>query len=328
MTEERSPRPTSNLTDLYQTHVSVEKLRIQIGNRVSAIARGADEVDPDMRQLYERLHQAAQSWEAEIESLYARQLRRWLVWQDWLQHVKGIGPQLALPLLALLLPPLEDRGPSTWYKAAGLTTEERPDGTRRLPRARAGEGKITYHPGLRRQLFLVAESFVRTGGYYREVYERQYDRLFHLHAWAAADFLDGWRSTGVPARADWVRHQYEQAAVVAAWMPLLTTATKPGLPAERFRADPLDDVAQDVLSLALASPAINKSFYLVGASDETWPLLRIERVARWATVKLFMLHLWNAWLASEGKTARPSYPVEFLGHHVQEPPAWDGKGKI
>jgi hypothetical protein len=108
-------------------------------------------------------------------------LAHWPVYQEWLCHVKGIGPSLAGQMLALLLPPIPSKGPSSWYKAAGLAPELRPDGLMRLPRARAGEGKITYHPWLRRCLYNVATSFVRNGGYYREVYDRAKTRLLGLH---------------------------------------------------------------------------------------------------------------------------------------------------
>lgn len=174
-------RPKSPLRYLLDTQISIEKLRIGMGNRVSAMTLGVDENAAPVPSIYERLHTMANDMEAEVDKAIAAELRAWPVYEAWLSHVRGIGPALAGQMLAFLLPPIPTKGPSSWYKAAGLAPEERADGYMRLPRARAGEGTITYHPYLRRCLHNVATSFVRNGGYYRTVYEERKARLQELH---------------------------------------------------------------------------------------------------------------------------------------------------
>ncbi len=242
---------------LHDTQVSLEKLRISVGNRASALEREADWSTSDVGRVYGELHRSLDDWEARIEELMARETARFPVWGAWLSHVKGIGPGLGSQLLAMLLPPLPDRGPSTWYKAAGLTVErvtrtggltdpDDPDGMSRLPRARAGRDGLPYYPRLRRCLHNVAESFVRSGGYYRRVYELRKARLVAQH-------------TGHP----------------------------------------------------------------------DWPPYRIDTVARWVMVKMFLSHLWEVWLEVEGETGRRAYVLDVLGHPSYEPaPRWDGNGKI
>ena len=115
----------------------------------------------------------------------------------------------------------------------------------RLPRPRAGGGKITYHPWLRRCLHNVATSFVRNGGYYREVYDEGKARLTAFHE-----------------------------------------------------------------------------------GDENWPPHRLDAVARWKTVKLFLAHLWEKWLESEGQNGRRAYVVDQLGHSYKAPPEPNGDGKL
>ncbi len=153
------------------------------------------------------------------------------VWNYWLRHVKGIGPGLAASILALLLPPLPDKGPSSWYKAAGLAPVEI-EGQSRLPRACKGGGKLEYHPRLRRNLWLVGQSFVRVGGggYYRTHYEQVKGRLIRQHA-----------------------------------------------------------------------------------GNTEWPPHRIDSVARWNTVKVFLAHLWEAWCECEAIPARKPYIIEYGG---------------
>lgn len=229
---------------MHDTQVSLEKMRIQVGNRVAALNVGADQVADETTMAYMRLHEILKIQEADFELVMAKHAAAHPVW-PWLGSVRGIGPALGSQMLSMLLPPLEDRGPSTWYKAAGLTVELRPDGTYRLPRARAGEGKITYYPRLRRCLHNVAESFVRQGGYYREIYDVRKTALIAKHV-----------------------------------------------------------------------------------ADETWPPHRLDSVARWATVKLFLAHLYEEWSEAIGIHGRRAYVVDRLGHHYVPPPQADGGKKI
>ena len=235
---------SAHMKSLHQTQVSLEKFRIQLSNRVSALSRGVDEAEMPVPEVYAALTLQAEAMEGMLDKEIAGELHHWPVWNDWLKHVKGIGPSLAGQMLALLLPPLVDRGPSTWYKAAGLAPSEY-EGKMRLPRPRKDGGKITYHPWLRRCLHNVATSFVRNGGYYREVYDEGKARLTALHE-----------------------------------------------------------------------------------GDEAWPPHRLDAVARWKTVKLFLAHLWEKWLESEGQDGRRAYVVDQLGHHYQAPPEPTGNGKL
>ena len=235
----------SALKLFHGTQVSLEKIRIQVGNRISALDRGDDSVDDPVLAEYRALHTTLEDFEKRFEKLMTTEAETFPVYDAWLRHVKGIGPGLSAQLLAMLLPPLVDRGPSTWYKAGGLTPSEI-DGQQRLPRPRAGGDKITYYPRLRRTLFLVATSFVRNGGYYRDQYDRHKTRLAAKHA-----------------------------------------------------------------------------------NDPNWPPHRLDATARWATVKLFLSHLWEEWLKAEGKSSdRRPYVIEVLGHttYIAPPqPRRDGK---
>lgn len=63
--------------------------------------------------------------------------------------------------------------------------------------------------------------------------------------------------------------------------------------------------------------------------EDGWPLIRIDRVARWVTVKLLLSHLWAKWAEAEGISVRPPYVVTVLGHDGYiPPPEWSGDGKI
>lgn len=244
------PATLSPLRNLHDTAASIEKARISVGNRIDALKRGVDGAVRPVPEIYEEVMDMLVAVEHRIDEGIIEELRPYAVWNTWLSHVRGVGPSLGGQLLALLLPPLADRGPSTWYKAAGLVAELQPDGLMRLPRPRKDGGKITYHPRLRRDLWNLAKSFVMVGGYYRTIYDQNKARL-----------------------------------------------------TEKHRDEP-----------------------------EIWPPHRIEAASRWATVKLFLSHLYSEWLIADGLSSgdeeRRSYVVDVLGHHYIPAPKWDGKRKI
>jgi hypothetical protein len=338
----------SPLRHLHNTQVSLEKFRISLGNRVSAISRGVDGAERPVPEIYERLHQMAADMESEIDRAIASELENWPVYNEWLRYVKGIGSGLAGQMLSLLLPPIPEKGPSSWYRAAGLVAEariepqrcpvhkvawldetpegepdvsfmrcpekvqengseagcpERPSLIMRMPRARVGEGKITYHPWLRRCLFNVSTSFVRLGGYYREVYDRGRDQLFHLHCWDAANLLDGWKSTSVTSRASWLEAHVSPEVL------------------EKVRG-------KEALVEWAVQPTQLRAIHLVGVSDPNWPLNRVDSAARWRMIRLFLSHLWEAWCEAEGIEKRAPYVVERMGHQYIPRPLPTGTGKI
>ena len=104
------------------------------------------------------------------------------VW-PWLNQVKGIGPQTASLMLGYLLSPREDKGPSSWYKAAGLYVIQTDKGESRLPRydhLEKGE-KATWHPRIRRNLYVVGTSLMKAKGFYYDFYTEVKDALKIKH---------------------------------------------------------------------------------------------------------------------------------------------------
>jgi len=343
VTTEAPERIVSPLRHLHDTAVSIEKFRISVGNRVSAISKGVDGAVAPVPDVYERLLAQAEGMETEIDRAIARELDAYPVWDSWLRHVRGIGPSLAGQMLALLLPPIPTKGPSSWYRAAGLAPETRAEGESRLPRPRAvrcpdcasttfrmkegartctecgralapGEGKLAYHPWLRRCLYNVSDSFVKNGLYYREVYDTSKSQLFGLHAWKAAALYNRWAGTSGSVALDMLVTTYGRAAVEKA--------------ASKTRAATKKDEPPETVELWAIRPTIAKTIAIEGISDPAWPLHRIESVARWKMAKFFLAHLWEAWAAAEGWTPRTPYVVEKLGHQLVPRPMPEGKAKI
>jgi len=169
------------LKGLVQTAASLEKLRVAMGNRISALERGVDSAEEPVPPIYREIMAGMEHLESLIDMAVEDGVNKLPVYNLWLRHIKGIGPALAAQMLAFLLPPKDGLGVGTWYKAAGLNPGKRPDGQWRLPRDRAGE-QAHHHRYLRRCLHNVATSIVRTGGFYRQVYDDQKGRLVAAHA--------------------------------------------------------------------------------------------------------------------------------------------------
>jgi len=354
-------RPTMRkLQDAQQT---IERSRIQASNRYKALQRYADESgwqDP-MLDVYRIISEHEQMLESVIDEARQAEVEKFSVYHDWLKHVQGIGPSLAAQVLAWTspYPPRADKHPTTWWHQAGInarthvekwerlapisydigiddtsirqaginecdgdgspswgfyrigeeilqvtefgteaayvsrgalgtTTTSHAKGAfiekatyvrRRMPRARKGGGRITYHPGFRRSLYLVSVSFVRSGRFYREQYVSRKGRLTEQHLGAV---------TG--------------------------TETK---------TETLDDGTVETVEVPIYS-------FFAKDGSVAWSRFDIDRAARWATVKLFLSHLWEMWCESEGIPFKAqTYAQQYLGHNtIIHAPRWDGKNKI
>lgn len=209
------------LKALQQNQRTLERTRIQMGNRLTAL-KNNPEVFDEVGDINQLLVDEITRLEKMVDAALAEALYEHKLWDYWLSGIYGIGPSIMPQILALLLPPLPERGPSTWYKAAGLIPEPHdagrvlvqdaagetlamyPEKDRtlaeehaarldaavveeqyslyRLPRARAGGDALTHHLWLRRCLWLQAKAFVMVGkGYYRGVYERKKNQLTFKH---------------------------------------------------------------------------------------------------------------------------------------------------
>lgn len=169
-------------SDLYNTSRSIEKMRVQMGNRLHAVDRQVDVLDDGVMEFYERVEKQLRDWEDELDKLLIARLDDYKVWDYWLKHVQGVGGTMAAHLLNMLIEPIPDKGPGMWFKAAGLYVDIE---SNRMPHPTKGE-KITYHSWLRRCIWLQADIFTKVGGYYKIVYKQHCKRLEAKHVdWTA-----------------------------------------------------------------------------------------------------------------------------------------------
>jgi hypothetical protein len=233
-TEETKPTevrpPVSTLRWLVDVYYQTQKLRIQLGNRIAAVEREADEgpVPPlpaSAQVTFDRL--------AEAEDALVKDMATALEGHPamrWLSEVKGIGPTLGAKLLGLIGEIDSFTTVSKLWRFAGLAVI---DGARERPVK--GE-KLHYSIRVKTVLYLIAGSFMKVkDSPYRAVYDaaraqyavtrptwtkghqhlaalRRVEKLFLSHLWQV------WREEkGLPTRAAYVIEKLGHTTVSDPW---------------------------------------------------------------------------------------------------------------
>jgi hypothetical protein len=159
----------------------IQKARIQFGNRVSALERGADNGHAAQLIIAERWMERFKELEKELDRDIAGQVKDHPMF-DYLTALKGVGPLLAAKLLSMIDIERADTISALWRYAGYAVI----DGEREKPVR--GE-KLHYNSRLKTTCYLVATSFLRSNSPYREVYD-------HYRAYYAEnrpDWTDGRR---------------------------------------------------------------------------------------------------------------------------------------
>ena len=141
----------------------IQKARIQFGNRINAIERGADESSGQQAEILERYYAQFRLIEDQLDKDIAEMVAEEPVY-DYVSAVKGIGPGLAAKLIAMID---IERAPtvSALWRFAGYAVI---DGERE--RMVKGE-KAHYNKRLKTTCYLAGSSFLKSGSPYREVYD-------------------------------------------------------------------------------------------------------------------------------------------------------------
>ncbi len=334
MTTAIPQRTSRDLNALVKLQAILERARISSSNQNRSI------MDPRVAAITQEIEEVLRSLEGRLETQMAETVKTHPAW-FWLTKVKGIGPQAGSLCLAYLLPPLEEKGPSSWYKAAGLYAIIAEDGTSRMPRYQhLAEGqRATWHPRLRRNLYVVGTCLLRAGGFYHSFYSDVKAALEIKHSdWmpqppktlrpgdqvhinVMQTQLDEW---GIPNALRFILSvgesiQDSEIKDAETLSPeqlnhakrtrreylekMLLAVLRQRVPIDSIFTAVRDDGSTELLDLALSSAG------------------RCHSVAFWKMVKLFLAHLYEVWAKAEGIPVREPYPMEILGHrkiHVPE----------
>lgn len=150
---------------LVETYYDIQKERIAVEGQLRALEQGVAEQDKEF--LKEEVVDRLITIEKDLYKYLANHIQNNPLWINWLKDVKGIGPVLSCGLIAWI----EDIGKfdtiSKLWAYSGLSVDE--DG--RAVRRKAGQ-KIKWNPRMKAHCWKIGESFVKTKGGYRELYDK------------------------------------------------------------------------------------------------------------------------------------------------------------
>lgn len=140
---------------------TIQKARIAMGNRLSAMERGDD--DPAYADMIERWFVTFERLEKELDD-DIRTLADDMPIVQRMIAVKGVGELLAVKVAAMIDIERADTVSALWkYAGYGVTNGER-------DRLQKGE-KAPYNKRLKTTCYLVATSFMRASSPYRQIYD-------------------------------------------------------------------------------------------------------------------------------------------------------------
>ena len=213
---------------------TIQKSRIAFGNRISAVEGGRDTADEHTMNIFNSWNERFTMMEAQLDSDISDLIEDVPI-IDALVSIKGIGKILAAKLVSAIDIEQADTVSALWrYAGYAVINGEREKPTK-------GE-KLHYNAELKKNLYLVATSFMRCGSPYREIYDsareyydvkhpewtkghshnaalRKMTKLFLSHLW------EHWRTLeGLPLREayvfDQLGHDHKQSRFDFGWPPI------------------------------------------------------------------------------------------------------------
>lgn len=142
----------------------IQKARIQMSNRLSAIDRGADQAGQPQIEVISSWHKRLAELEMNVDEQILELVAEEPLY-EYVAELKGVGPILAARLLSAIDFQKADTVSALW-RYAGFAVK---DG--RAERPQKGV-KLPYNRQLKTSVYLIAVSFLRANSPYREIYDQ------------------------------------------------------------------------------------------------------------------------------------------------------------
>lgn len=152
----------NQINQLIDQYYLIQEHRIAFGNQIFQL-KEAKESTTTLDKHFEALH----GIEKEVAKDLLHVFRKTEM-HDWLKAVKGIGPVLGCALMFKLDPAKADHASSFW-KYCGLAPDQK----------RTKGEKLDFNPFMKKTCFLIGESFVKSKGRYRGIYDTS--KEFYQH---------------------------------------------------------------------------------------------------------------------------------------------------
>ena len=155
---------------LLETYYDIQKVRIALGNQIFSKVNGLSE--QAQLHLKDKVLSFLQASEKNLQAFMRASLRHEPIWKEWLKNVKGIGPVLGSALVSYLEPIERFPTISKLWRYSGYACING-----KVERREKGQ-QIHFNPRVKTICWLIGESFVKSKGYYRKLYEeyrKKYD---------------------------------------------------------------------------------------------------------------------------------------------------------
>lgn len=163
-----------HIRQMVETFYAIQNLRIQAGNRLGAYDRMG--IPPERsKEMHSWVDERLSLLELELGRKITSEVKTFPIFNTWLLKVKGIGPVLSGCLLAWIVDIGRFANISKLWRYCGMAVI---DGKSERPTK--GE-KLHYSPVMKLTCWKIGESFVKSGGYYREIYDQYKARIKALH---------------------------------------------------------------------------------------------------------------------------------------------------
>jgi hypothetical protein len=156
------PAKDNPLRALVDARQSIQRDRVRFGNRIGAVERGADIVDPSTMNILEGWNTRFEELEHDIDE-NIREIAEDYPIIGRMTKVKGVGKLLAARLIASIDISRDDTVSSLW-RYCGFSTSE---GV--AERMKKGE-KIHYNKNIKPVCFLIGLSFLKSKSPYASIY--------------------------------------------------------------------------------------------------------------------------------------------------------------
>ncbi|MFA5014007.1 MAG: transposase [Actinomycetota bacterium] len=156
---------------LIEDYYDIQHIRIEMENQVRAYKQSKAKMDEAiLKKDYAKRMLAI---EKDIAKDLKNSIKGIAIYEKWLKNISGIGPVLAAGLIAWIKDIKRFETISKLWAYSGLHVDEGGQAVRR----KAGQ-KCNWNSRLKTHLWKVGESFVKTKGGYRELYDqfrKEYD---------------------------------------------------------------------------------------------------------------------------------------------------------
>lgn len=254
-----------------------QKLRIQSDLRMQRLIREGIVLEAVIEATFAKAKKLEEDTEKEYERIIRGLIRDIPVVTRWLVGVRGIGPRLS-GLLVGLIGDIE-RFPtvSKLWAFAGLHVI---DG-HAVKRAKGQ--KANWSAELKTTCWKAAQSFVKSGGRYREMIYDPYKKYLVARELAKGNVI--WK--GGAGEEEIEGSDTPPGKYKPAFVPKASAA----------------ELTEGLLGVVLVAPP-----------RPEWTLGRINNMALRRTAKMFLSHLWHVWREIEGLSTAGPYAIERLGH--------------